>query len=196
MRRGIGGERHSVIFKISNTMTANLITFETKDSSGQPLTITLFYDKHDMFCVTLQEQGVSEFVHEHSPELMPAFKAYQRQVKKHTIQGVERTETRSSLFDEVYAMGIKRSDPATRLAMDFSLVIKKWLSTQDIKTVIERNATEGYKNCCATHDFCDANQAMIDAYQIAFGKELDLQENIALVNKAWDIAKAEKFYTK
>lgn len=35
------------------------------------------------------------------------------------------------------------------------------------------------KGCCATHDFCNANEAM--------------QDVLGLINESWDIAKEQRF---
>lgn len=56
-----------------------------------------------------------------------------------------------------------------------------------------RNQTEEYRsgNLCASHDFCDPNQAMIDALEY-FGHSWDVDYN-ELINEAWEIAKSHRF---
>lgn len=50
-------------------------------------------------------------------------------------------------------------------------------------------------NVCASHDFCDANESMIEALA-KFGIELDCEsdEQAALINEAWTIAKRNLFW--
>jgi hypothetical protein len=67
----------------------------------------------------------------------------------------------------------------------------KRLDAETLAEVSRRNSLSDNENTCATHDFCDANQAMIDALQ-TFGLDFD-QAEIALVNTAWDIAKSWRF---
>ena len=71
-----------------------------------------------------------------------------------------------------------------------------------LKQAIARNETAEYKGACATHDFCDANLAMDEAFRNLGLKgisdsETDSPEQVAamdLWNKAWDYAKANKFF--
>lgn len=84
------------------------------------------------------------------------------------------------------------------LAREFSAILKTWLTPDEQKQVIERNAgyvgTE-YENCCATGDFCDSNMAMDEALQ-KHGIECDPQDDAqaALWNEAWAIAKQNGFW--
>jgi len=84
-----------------------------------------------------------------------------------------------------------------QLANAFSKVLNEWLSTEDISEINRRNSTPEYYvfELCATHDFCDPNQAMIDAYKSIFGREPSVQnkKDNELINKAWDLAKKAGF---
>jgi hypothetical protein len=55
------------------------------------------------------------------------------------------------------------------------------------------NGTPEYtaNSLCATHNYCDSNQAMIDALK-AFGVEWD-SDNCDLCNAAWALAKQAEF---
>ena len=67
--------------------------------------------------------------------------------------------------------------------------------------MIKLNTSPNYKNCCASHDFCDANMVMEDAL-IACGMDDDELEDgwcgtdpvTWLWNKAWAIAKDNNFF--
>jgi hypothetical protein len=69
---------------------------------------------------------------------------------------------------------------ATVAAM-FSTVLREWLTAEQMTVVVERN-TE-YENVthgiCASHDFCDANMAMAEAFH-----RLGLKTNID--HDGWD----------
>lgn len=84
------------------------------------------------------------------------------------------------------------------LAAEFSRVLREWLSEQQMRAVIQRNATAEYAGCCASHDFCDANMAMLEACANLTGKtEHDFGDEAlqSVVNRAWDLAKAKEFRT-
>lgn len=94
-----------------------------------------------------------------------------------------------------------------KLAKEFSKILNEWLSKDEITEINKRNATEEYKGNCATHDFCDPNQAMLDAFENVMGRELvffngDVPESekqneydMALWSKAWTLAHNNKFST-
>ena len=59
--------------------------------------------------------------------------------------------------------------------------------------IIEKNKKE--PECCASHEFCDSNVAMIEAMTIV-GMEHDHEdkEQEACINQAWALAKKRHFY--
>lgn len=85
---------------------------------------------------------------------------------------------------------------AAELARQFSAILHQWLTPEDFKQINAANLVEVVNgtSICHTHDFCDPNQAMIDALQ-KFGVEIDIQneEQVELINKAWKIAKDNQF---
>lgn len=63
--------------------------------------------------------------------------------------------------------------------------------------IIDRNKADGPEsNVCHTHDFCDANMLMLEAWQEMFGDapDLDNDDHLAAWNDAWAIAKAAGFF--
>lgn len=90
-----------------------------------------------------------------------------------------------------------------RLAREFSKVLKEWLPAEDISDIVRLNAMEQDKLVCHSHDFCDANMAMLEATENLFIEDFtDLNEGnskrselISLVNNAWDMAKENNFYS-
>lgn len=77
-----------------------------------------------------------------------------------------------------------------QIAKEFCQILNWWLNAEEMAEVVRRNAEETNPNICHSHDFCDANEAMIVAFE---NYELDPIENMELCNKAWDLAKAAEF---
>lgn len=87
------------------------------------------------------------------------------------------------------------------LAMEFSRTLWQWLTTTEMRKAIEGNRRETSPNVCHTHDHCDANMAMLEAFEKLFGhcqiddSDPEQQErDCALWNRAWDMAKFHEFY--
>ena len=80
------------------------------------------------------------------------------------------------------------------LANRFSLGLLQALGDSVIAEVIAKNALPEYAGCCASHDYCDANEIMLqamDAEGIEFDAEND--EQAAGCNAAWALAKQRGF---
>lgn len=87
---------------------------------------------------------------------------------------------------------------ADTLGSEFSIVLREWLTPEQLREIDRLNAAEPEgSSVCHSHDFCDANEAMIEALG-RFNIEPDLQDEtqIALINAAWDSAKAVGFSNK
>lgn len=78
------------------------------------------------------------------------------------------------------------------LSAEFSRILNEWLGPKRIREINRRNALPEYANCCASHDFCDSNQAMIEALE-TFGIEFHPDRCIDLVDAAWDHAQKRQF---
>lgn len=82
------------------------------------------------------------------------------------------------------------------LADAFCSIITSWLPVETVAEINRRNALPEYAGCCASHDFCDPNQAMIDAmwtFGVAFEPAND---GMKLIDDAWEIAKQRGFATR
>lgn len=81
-----------------------------------------------------------------------------------------------------------------RLAKQFHALVRRDLPGH-LAEIDRRNALPDMEGCCATHDFCDANEIMADAFKDTFGCEIDLNEDLDLRiwNGAWTIAKSRGF---
>jgi hypothetical protein len=89
----------------------------------------------------------------------------------------------------------------TMLARFFSTVLRKWLTDSEILEINTANAASGYDvSICASHDYCDANMAMLEAVSNAIGipvDDIDIDVSdprfCEMVNAAWAIAKQADF---
>jgi len=84
------------------------------------------------------------------------------------------------------------------VAFEFARILREWLTSKEMRVVLRRNKIRGMRNCCATHDFCDPNMAMLEAYaRIHKISENDIDLNaddvVERMNEAWSIAKAAQF---
>jgi hypothetical protein len=79
---------------------------------------------------------------------------------------------------------------AVELAKAFSEELRRVLTADEMGEVNRLNAEEANSGVCHSHDFCDANQVMLDA----MGDEFEnTDEQNALISQAWNIAKAAEF---
>lgn len=87
------------------------------------------------------------------------------------------------------------------LAEAFHAKIGEWLTKAERERVDWRNHKNAedsrLQGVCATHDFCDANMAMLEAWQKVTGVEDELWEmddaQTERWNEAWGLAKANGF---
>ena len=83
------------------------------------------------------------------------------------------------------------------LANEFIKTIQRWLGPQDCELVDERNRAEEDDRICHTHDFCDANMAMDEAYENLWRLSPNLRDEAVQDewSDAWMLAKARGFAT-
>lgn len=89
----------------------------------------------------------------------------------------------------------------SKLAVAFCGILAAWLTDDEMAEVVARNKAEQNPGVCHSHDFCDANMAMLEAGVTVFGREIvDLEggplgdhAGVELWNEAWSIAKAADF---
>jgi hypothetical protein len=83
------------------------------------------------------------------------------------------------------------------LARAFSRSLLREINWENLYTVIHRNKTEDYQHgCCATHDFCDPNILMLEAFEKLHNIDFDVQDSTHsdCFNAAWVLARANDFY--
>ena len=92
---------------------------------------------------------------------------------------------------------------AIKIANKFSSTLREWLTTEELQEINDKNAeykANGEPHC-ATHEYCDPNQAMIDACDSISITEPHLNmlyknmftEYNDLIDDAWKLAKDNKF---
>lgn len=88
--------------------------------------------------------------------------------------------------------------PQVELAQRFSELLKRAIG-QNITDVISRNVMEENRDVCHSHDFCDANEVMLQAWKDCGHDPNDItgetqsDEARRLWQDAWDIAKEYDF---
>lgn len=97
------------------------------------------------------------------------------------------------------------------LARSFADHLRDYLDTKELDAAIRLNEVDpdaASGKVCHTHDFCDANMAMFDAFKATVGRALfmswdveagrctqaDCDADLTLCNEAWTMAKANRFY--
>jgi hypothetical protein len=87
---------------------------------------------------------------------------------------------------------------ASDIAKKFSEVLRDWLTKEEMQNVVDRNRSQTDESICHSHDFCDANMAMDEAFTAVVGRQCNLQNQYEIKRwgHAWDIAQRNEFYTK
>ncbi len=94
-----------------------------------------------------------------------------------------------------------RSEYPNWIAAEFTARLLAYLGRRKFKSMVKRNAryaAAGDHSVCASHEFCDANVFMIEAYEAVTGKRMRFSggedreqvDETNLVNAAWSRAKA------
>jgi len=85
-----------------------------------------------------------------------------------------------------------------KLAKEFSKILKGWLTKEELNEINYKNENnpEYQDGVCATHDYCDPNEAMLQAFKKVNRREFDFSsdKDSAEINIAWNKAKQKKFY--
>lgn len=79
-----------------------------------------------------------------------------------------------------------------RLSFAFLLRLAGEIGMERLAEVFRRNAAEVNPSVCHSHDFCDANVLMADAFACVVGRRVDIEsdEDASLWNGAWFLAKS------
>jgi hypothetical protein len=81
------------------------------------------------------------------------------------------------------------SDLAQTTACEFDSVLRHWLTLDEYAAAVAENATEPNPLVCHTHDYLDANEAMVEAMERALGRRprIRSEADTNLFNRAWDL---------
>lgn len=106
------------------------------------------------------------------------------------------TDSLSLVIERIGQYEASMSIPPLELATEFCRQLSKNLDDGTLKVINRRNTEyedAGDHSTCATHDFCDANQVMLDAIEAICGvADYHFAQN-AMINAAWDIARRARF---
>lgn len=87
-----------------------------------------------------------------------------------------------------------------QIANEFTRILKNWLTSQEWAQLVAQDKVSEYSNA---NEYCDANQAMIDAFASVLGREMhfasDVDDGVAtlaevdadhdLIEAVWVVAK-------
>lgn len=83
-----------------------------------------------------------------------------------------------------------------RLAREFCALLREWIGPEKLALAAKRNekhVKDGRPQVCASHDFCDANQAILDAFERAEDREAGVIADAPEMDRAWNAAKRAAF---
>lgn len=100
---------------------------------------------------------------------------------------------------------MKELPQVEEIARAFCAVLSEWLTEAQMSEVRRLNTDPKYAGCCASHNFCDANEAMDEAFRRCGVEVLETgipdtdwplmsQEATDLWNTAWSMAKLWRFF--
>ena len=95
-------------------------------------------------------------------------------------------------------------EPTERIAREFSAGLLEQIGPQKLARAVEINRANRGEKWCASHNYCDANMVMLPTIAEVLGVTEDsFIDHVAddealcdLWNTAWDMAKANDFYTE
>jgi len=62
----------------------------------------------------------------------------------------------------------------SRLAASFTAHLTEEIGPDALRAVAAENARRGDDGTCASQDYCDANQTMLDSFEAVYGREADI----------------------
>lgn len=136
---------------------------------------------------------VLEYIAEHSR--LPAMTDIERAALCDLFD-TDGATTSLNTLGEMELEDLQRAGLLERIAREFSSRLLKQIGAANLKSVIIGNKLHVCDNVCASHEYCDANMPMSEAFQVVTGHEIDCQseEDAALWSDAWDVAKKNRFY--
>lgn len=92
--------------------------------------------------------------------------------------------------------------PVLALARTFSGKLRSWLPEHVMAEIVAKNAARRRPSICYSHDYCDAAEAMLQSFEVVFGRPMvmDSEADYAgairdafIADEAWALAKANGF---
>ena len=81
---------------------------------------------------------------------------------------------------------------AQQIGKTFAAVLKEWLTPEQFHEMKDWNGQNRDNPCCASHDYCDANMAMCEAFiQLKMPTTDGGRFDTALWDAAWSYARQE-----
>jgi hypothetical protein len=79
------------------------------------------------------------------------------------------------------------------LAREFHSIIRREFDARELYAVDQRN--QKHVDHCATHDFCDSNMLMLEAFMNVVGSDIDFENEVdcRLIDASWRLAKDNGF---
>jgi hypothetical protein len=72
-----------------------------------------------------------------------------------------------------------------QLAAEFSGVLATWLTNEQLAEVVKRNSEEIDPGICHSHDFIDANQALLDVFE-SHGMDIAGEGGVERYGSLWN----------
>lgn len=89
-----------------------------------------------------------------------------------------------------------RDRQITAIAEAFAEVMRQWLSPAEFTEMKALNETARFADgCCASHNYCDANMAMMEAFDhvmqrsCTMGDSAQAEYDCAIWNDSWSLAR-------
>lgn len=108
------------------------------------------------------------------------------------LHDLERKLYRFGVEEGWFSWDAPLGDPETavRLSERFAELLHEDLTPAQFAAMVTRNRVETSKGVCHSHDFCDANVTMADAWRQVIGDDFDADDEAqtAVWNEAWELA--------
>jgi hypothetical protein len=91
--------------------------------------------------------------------------------------------------------GVLKMDTVAQLSSAFREKMRSYFPSETLAEIDRRNKFEADSSVCHSHDFCDANMVMLEAFIEVSGRDYDFgsDADMDLWNEAWDKTKADGF---
>lgn len=78
--------------------------------------------------------------------------------------------------------------PIDAVARRFTTILRGWLTRDEWTAMVAANRAETDPRICHSHDYCDANMAMLEAFDAYGDIDVDDDDHVRIWNAAWEAA--------